>query len=425
MGRAAGPRLLTALLCVSFAGSLGERDPTENFPHLTNVSVSVEHLCTLIWTWNPPERTAESCSPLYFSYVDKKNEKECSINAYRETTVALNEKVCIQVRSQCNCNQSESSNELVKCCTPTPRGDPETAVRDLHCIWHSLKSMNCSWLPGRKAPPDADYTLHYWYSGLEVNHQCTDLSVRGELIACSFTYFPNQSGEVQIMVNDSSGKVRPFYQVVTATSFVKPDPPLITNLSKTNDSVYVEWVDPVHFPRGCLEYQVETRDSLSREWKHRKVVNPEDVCQTLLATQEPQEDSQVTNCFKLFTFHPGTVLTIRIRAKTRNICYDSDIWSEWSEEKSIGEKEDYTFYIIILLTIPVIITVAIIVLLLYLKRLKIIIFPPIPDPGKIFKEMFGEQNDNTLHWRKYDIHEKQMKEETDSVVLIENQKTSS
>jgi hypothetical protein len=29
-------------------------------------------------------------------------------------------------------------------------------------------------------------------------------------------------------------------------------------------------------------------------------------------------------------------------------------------------------------------------------RLKIIIFPPIPDPGKIFKEMFGDQNDDTL-----------------------------
>lgn len=75
-----------------------------------------------------------------------------------------------------------------------------------------------------------------------------------------------------------------------------------------------------------------------------------------------------------------------------------------------------------LLTIPVFVAVAVIILLFYLKRLKIIIFPPIPDPGKIFKEMFGDQNDDTLHWKKYDIYEKQSKEETDSVVLIENLK---
>lgn len=92
---------------------------------------------------------------------------------------------------------------------------------------------------------------------------------------------------------------------------------------------------------------------------------------------------------------------------------------------STGENTDPTFYITMLLATPVIVAGAIIVLLLYLKRLKIIIFPPIPDPGKIFKEMFGDQNDDTLHWRKYDIYEKQTKEETDSVVLIENLKKAS
>ncbi|MEJ1288576.1 interleukin 13 receptor alpha 1 [Cricetulus griseus] len=63
---------------------------------------------------------------------------------------------------------------------------------------------------------------------------------------------------------------------------------------------------------------------------------------------------------------------------------------------SCGKEPNSTFYITMLLIIPVIVAGAIIVLLLYLKRLKIIIFPPIPDPGKIFKEMFGDQNDDTL-----------------------------
>lgn len=133
-----------------------------------------------------------------------------------------------------------------------------------------------------------------------------------------------------------------------------------------------------------------------------------------------------TGCFIFPGVLPDTVYTVRVRVKTNKLCFDDNhLWSNWSKAESIGKEQNSTFYITMLLIIPVIVAGAVIVLLLYLKRLKIIIFPPIPDPGKIFKEMFGDQNDDTMHWKKYDIYEKQSKEETDSVVLIENLKKAS
>lgn len=74
-------------------------------------------------------------------------------------------------------------------------------------------------------------------------------------------------------------------------------------------------------------------------------------------------------------FFLDTLNTVRIRVKTNKLCYEDDkLWSNWSQEMSIGKKRNSTLYITMLLIVPVIVAGAIIVLLLYLKRLKIIIF---------------------------------------------------
>lgn len=42
---------------------------------MTNLSVSVENLCTVIWTWNPPEGVGPNCSLSYFSHFGNKQDK--------------------------------------------------------------------------------------------------------------------------------------------------------------------------------------------------------------------------------------------------------------------------------------------------------------------------------------------------------------
>ncbi|XP_012582727.1 PREDICTED: interleukin-13 receptor subunit alpha-1 [Condylura cristata] len=339
--------------------------------------------------------------------------------------VALNERICLHVGTQCSTKESEKPSILKEKCTPVPEGDPESAVTELQCIWHNLSYMKCTWLPGKNTSPDTNYTLSYWHRSLGNVLQCENIFREGQHLGCSFalTKGPQSSLEqhsVQIMVRDDAGKIRPSYRIMPLTSHVKPDPPHIKKLFFHNGDLYVQWKNPKNFLSRCLFYEVEVNNSQTD--MHHTFYIEEAKCHN----SEFEGDMEETICFMIPGVLQNTFHTVRVRVKTNKLCYEDDLfWSNWSEVKSIGTKTNSTLYIAMLLTIPVIVAGAIIVLLLYLKRLKIIIFPPIPDPGKIFKEMFGDQNDDTLHWKKYDIYEKQTKEETDSVVLIENLKRAS
>ncbi|XP_036126325.1 interleukin-13 receptor subunit alpha-1 [Molossus molossus] len=399
--------------------------PRETQPPVTNLSVSVENLCTVTWTWNPPEGASPNCSLWYFSHFGNKQDKQIAPETHRSKEVPLNESICLQVGSQCSTNESDNPSTLVEKCISPPEGDPESAVTELQCVWHDLNYMKCTWLPGRNTSPDTNYTLYYWHSSLGKILQCENIHREGQRISCSFTptkmkdsSFEQQS--VQVMVKDNAGKIRPSFNIVPLDSHVQPDPPHIKRLFFQRDGLYVLGKKSQNFRSRCLSYQVEVNNSQTEMPLILSV--EESICDH----SKFEGNLEGTSCFWVPGVLSDTLNTIRMRVKTNKICYkDDELWSNWSPAMSIAKKTNSTLYIILLLIIPIIVAGAIIVLLLYLKRLKIIIFPPIPDPGKIFKEMFGDQNDDTLHWKKYDIYEKQTKEETDSVVLIENLKRTS
>lgn len=48
---------------------------TEVQPPVTNLSVSVENLCTIVWTWSPPEGANPNCTLRYLSHFDDKQDK--------------------------------------------------------------------------------------------------------------------------------------------------------------------------------------------------------------------------------------------------------------------------------------------------------------------------------------------------------------
>ncbi|XP_034341627.1 interleukin-13 receptor subunit alpha-1 [Arvicanthis niloticus] len=409
--------LLVLLLWIAAVGQVATA--TEVQPPVTNLSVSVENLCTIIWTWSPPEGASPNCSLRYFSHFDDQQDKKIAPETRRKEELPLNEKICLQVGSQCSANESEKPSPLVKKCISPPEGDPESAVTDLQCIWHDLSYMKCSWLPGKNTSPDTNYTLYYWYSSLGKSLQCENIYREGQHIACSFKLTRVESGfeqeNIQIMVKDNTGKIRPSCKIVSSTSFVKPGPPHIKHLLLKNGALLVQWKNPQNFSSRCLSYKVEVNSTKL----YNTLEFEDDKCQD----SESDRDMEGASCFLFPGVLADTVYTVRVRVKTNKLCFDDNgLWSDWSEALNIGKEQNATLYTTTLLIIPVFVAVAIIILLFYLKRLKIIIFPPIPDPGKIFKEMFGDQNDDTMHWKKCDIYEKQSKEETDSIVLIENLK---
>ncbi|XP_074064222.1 interleukin-13 receptor subunit alpha-1 isoform X2 [Macrotis lagotis] len=388
-----GLRLLWALAAL---GNAASEIAAETYPPpVTNFSISVKNLCTISWHWSPPEVVNTTCTLWYDSYLGEN--QEISSNNYRVEEVALNERICLQVRSLCSV-ASTNPSDAVEMCTLPPEGDPESAVTRLQCIWYNLSQMNCTWLPGKKTPPKANYTLYYWYHSLEKSLRCTNYYMEDQLTGCSFDLHKvnvSSSDKIQIMVTDTTGTIRPSYNVILLNS-VKPDPPIITVLSLQNDSLYVEWESSENFESSCLVYQVQVTDSKPKTYR---VEEAKSKCYISQASQELSGNSREKNCLVIELTDRDTQYTVRVRAKTSKYCFeDVDLWSAWSPEKIIGQKPDLTFYTITLLSIPIAISISTLLLLLYLKRLKIIIFPPIPDPGKIFKEMFGDQNDDTLAW---------------------------
>ncbi|XP_020819073.1 interleukin-13 receptor subunit alpha-1 isoform X2 [Phascolarctos cinereus] len=383
-----------AILCLLLAAAaLTEISAEAHPPPVTNFSISVKNLCTIYWQWSPPEGVNATCKLWYDSHLGE--DEVISLKTFRVEEVALNERICLQVRSQCSVSSTNPS-DAVEMCTVPPEGDPESAVTRLQCIWYNLCQMNCTWLPGKKAPPGTNYALYYWYSPLEKSLQCANYYTEGELIGCSFDLLKGKvsgSEKIQIMVTDTAGTIRPSYNITFLNS-VKPEHPVITALSFQNDSLYVEWESPENFESNCLVYQVEITDSKPELYKAEESKNKCHISQT---PQDLPGNSKDKNCFVISDVDRDTLYTVRVRAKASKYCFeDKNLWSAWSPEKSIGQKPDPTFYTITLLSIPVAISISTLLLLLYLKRLKIIIFPPIPDPGKIFKEMFSDQNDDTL-----------------------------
>ncbi|NXK44897.1 I13R1 protein, partial [Chauna torquata] len=269
-----------------------------------------------------------------------------------------------------------------------------TAAVGLNCVWHNLEYMVCKWHPGQNASSDTNYTLFYWFDGLKNHKKCKNYSMSQGSFECTFNLtFPritNTYPAISILIRDDSEEIRPVCASKNPTTLVKPATPKIVKLLYINNGIYLQWSESDTFPANCLYYELRyhngdptTTQTIRVSFHYLQLTNYLFfVCQvTSNRTSIPSVD-------------PNSKYTFQVRAKPKPECYSSKFCSEWSEEKSIGENNYSTFYFVLIVTIPLIVGVSTIILLVYLKRLKVLILPPIPDPREILKRMFGEQNEN-------------------------------
>ncbi|NWH28601.1 I13R1 protein, partial [Grus americana] len=262
-----------------------------------------------------------------------------------------------------------------------------TAAVGLSCVWYNLEYMVCTWHPGKNASSDTNYTLFYWFDGLKNHKKCSNYSMHQGIFGCTFNLsFPkgtNTYPAISILIRDDSEEIRPVCASNNPTTLVKPATPRRVTLAKINDEIYVKWSESDTFPENCLFYEVEY---------HNGDLDTAQIIKVILHCL------QLTDFFLCIFYNfvdPNSKYIFKVRAKPKPECYSSKLYSDWSEEKSIGEKMDSTFYFVLIITIPLIVAVSTIILLVYLKRLKILILPPIPDPREILKRMFGEQNEDS------------------------------
>ncbi|NXW76923.1 I13R1 protein, partial [Hirundo rustica] len=269
-----------------------------------------------------------------------------------------------------------------------------TAAVDLSCVWHNLEYMACTWRPGENASSDTNYTLFYWFDGLENPKKCSNSSVDQGIFECIFSLtFPKVTSTypaITILIRDDSEEIMPVCASKNPTTLVKPATPRQLTLSKTNDRIDVKWSESETFPGSCLHYEVKC---FNGDLDIGQII-PVTVYQNSCKSYESFPSFSEMNSVSIAGIDANSKYTCKVRAKPKRECYNSDFHSDWSEEKSIGEKRDSAIYVVLIITIPSIVAVSTIILLVYLKRLKILILPPIPDPREILKRMFGEQNED-------------------------------
>ncbi|NWS13936.1 I13R1 protein, partial [Pachyramphus minor] len=270
-----------------------------------------------------------------------------------------------------------------------------TAAVDLSCVWHNLEYMVCTWRPGENASSDTNYTLFYWFDGLKNPKKCSNYSTDQGIFECIFNFtFPkatNTYPTISILIRDDSEEIRPVCASKNPTTLVKPATPSQVTLSKINDKIDVKWSESETFPKGCLLYEVKyCNGDLDTSW-----IIPVSFHYCLFFFYVSFVIFSEENSVTISGIDPDSKYIFKVKAKPKPDCYSSEFSSDWSDEKSIGEKRDSTISLVLIITIPLIVGVSTIILLVYLKRLKILILPPIPDPREILKRMFGEQNEDS------------------------------
>ncbi|NXM36044.1 I13R1 protein, partial [Oxyruncus cristatus] len=269
-----------------------------------------------------------------------------------------------------------------------------TAAVDLSCVWHNLEYVVCTWHPGENASSDTNYTLFYWFDGLKNPKKCSNYSTDQGIFGCIFNFtFPkvtNTYPTISILIRGGSEEIRPLCASKNPTTLVKPATPSQVTLSKINDKIDVRWSESETFPKGCLLYEVKYRNG---DLDTGRLIPVICFCYSYKSSESFPSFSE-ENSVSISGIDPNSKYIFKVKAKPKPDCYSSEFSSDWSEEKSIGEKSDSTISLVLIITIPLIVAVSTIILLVYLKRLKILILPPIPDPREILKRMFGEQNED-------------------------------
>ncbi|XP_030065465.1 interleukin-13 receptor subunit alpha-1 isoform X2 [Microcaecilia unicolor] len=328
-----------------------------------------------------------------------------------------NDTACLKVRAGCVKNDLYGLSSWIRNCTLLSKGDPDTSVTKFACVWYNMDYMNCTWQPGKHTPPDTKYVFYYRYEQLNSDRECPKYIFENQTrIGCHFSKDELcEESKIYLMVTDHSESLRSFYTDVDLYSVLKPSTPRITNLSNISDNeIYVSWTNLWLLNNACLCSQVEVKE------------NALDV-----GTFSVSKDRSLVILRKYF---PDVHYTVRVREKVDELC-SASLWSDWSQEESLnetspvkkGEDSNSGSSLIYLLMILFIVGVATIIFLVHLKRLRFLIFPPIPDPAKLFKGMLEEQN-GVWQWTKYseaNVSCKPVKEETYSVFLIENPDSSS
>ncbi|XP_015206967.1 interleukin-13 receptor subunit alpha-1 [Lepisosteus oculatus] len=369
-------------LLVSFWTNVAwTEDRTEKFFPPSKVELSRKSEFCVELRWNPPVSLVNNtCKVSYQVYQKKNGEKLNYIRSKLsfEECLDLSDGVEYGIRTKSEECPSWKESDWVKATIPTPAGDPQTAVKGFQCSFYMPQFLNCTW--HIDSGKHSNYRMYYWLKNTSHTQECSTYIYDGSLpkgchIHSTFLDLKGTNdNQLFILVNGTEGylPVKPMYFEVNPLHKVKPEPPKMHFMQKA-DKLNIQWEPPKGFQEQCWKYQLQYKDSTMKEW------------QDMFSNDKTEES---------ISYDPRYKYTLKMRAVYKTECGEGS--SEWTEEEEYGEEQPVDWSLIILIIIPIFIAIAAITLLIYLKRLRLLILPRIPDPGAIFKHMFNINDDRMM-----------------------------
>uniref|UniRef100_A0A8D0BVC5 Fibronectin type-III domain-containing protein n=1 Tax=Salvator merianae TaxID=96440 RepID=A0A8D0BVC5_SALMN len=348
-----------------------------------------EELCLWELSW-PPVKGRKGCTPDYHTAINTGGEwleKTWSDTPSRSQVVPLGQEVVFGVKNLCH-GSNASLGQWVT--IPLQQsGKAGTGAVNLNCTWHNKEYVVCSWQRGGNASTDTVYNLTYRYNK-EKEKLCTNYTKEGDIFHCTFdlkVFWIN----ITVSVQGSSRDVRP---VCLSNKFGKPsflaklNPPSNIRVIKSEAGAILKW-SPPNFGGICYEIEITNHETNKIEYQWKWEAN---------------------GSIEL-RLRPNVHHSFRMRALSDiqgngNCTSDHSVWSDWSEKVELSES-DKTF-IILYISILLFVVCLTIILVVYLKRIKLAFLPTIPNPEKFLKHMLEDQSEDL---QKHPTTEEPVKEE--------------
>ncbi|XP_067117968.1 interleukin-13 receptor subunit alpha-2-like [Osmerus mordax] len=355
------------LLCfILFSESKTHKVP---LPAPTNLSIRWHDEFCLTLSWQAPQEDLGKCKVKFYIQID---EGKYLINQTNRTSCHFTEKtVKYTVQTEpIDCGDRDRSEPVTKI---IPQHTEH--IKEFSCYLYSTKDMNCFWLTSNHVSD-----LQLLYRGEDKDHsaactedkdthlaECTEYLYRnGVKTGCHL--HDNQVSNVNDIYFLLNGTFdgSPFQNTFkrTPSILVKPPPPTL-NIKQEGKKLVLDWVPPDIFQPDC--------------WKYK------------LNYIKCGETSSVTSQTNSASIPYDSMCQYKIQLETTIKFYCGEGSIVRGPFEVYGQ--DNHNMIVVAIIVPIIIFVSVIIALVCLRKHKTIIFPDIPKPQLIFKDIMNNNKE--------------------------------
>ncbi|XP_072514272.1 interleukin 2 receptor, gamma a [Salminus brasiliensis] len=262
---------------------------------------------------------------------------------------------------------------------------PNTNVR---CVIIDLEYTNCTW--GEDGVPRENYTFRSRFENSGKKDCPAYLKVREINVGCVFSYSENNTERFNTLHTElyrENGSVAAVQQHKLIQQ-VKLNPAFNLTVEMKNPELWLYWNITRRTKPDCVEGLVRYRTG----------------CKNWLT----QDIRAGRNSFNVPFPNTRSQYEFQVRVRMSSTCGRSEIWSDWSKSVCWGSLKDCndtetrpssSAALMVLYTVGAAVVLIILsCLLVHSERLRVILVPVVPNPGKNFAELIENYGGNVEKW---------------------------